>query len=220
MPLWDSADLLSLCKLYARRPENDQAMPPASWYSFLSHVQPQAFSDLVTRFPDLAYGPPLLLSTTDGGFTYGFGSDVDGDPIRAMGHAQVFASLPAIPDDPLELDEDFIVEGAILRIPSNRSRQFSAGPYARVALRPDTEISATVAPVLQPKPARMLLVWAALEAWASRPGAGARPGYYAAKYRDELTRVWTDLATAYNRSGGQGAWYTALDLASAGQLNV
>lgn len=225
MALWDAADLLDRCRRHARRPVSDQAMPDANWYAFLTEAQPEAHGDLVSRFPDLAYTAPALLVSADGGYTYGFGNDADGDAARPMGHAEIYPNLQSIPDNPLTPGDDFLYEGALIRMLSNRTRLFSAGPYARMALAPDTPVSATSPPVLQPKPARVLLMWKALESWAARPGSGADPDYYAKRYDAALAKVWTDLATAYNRMGAQaagaggGAWWTALDLGANG-LNV
>lgn len=215
MAIYDSPWLLARCKQYARRPATDQAMPDTAWYSFLTDAQAEVFSDLFSRYPDLAYSAPVLLTTADGGRTYTFGLDASGDPIRPMGHTEVYDSLAAIPDSPLVLGDDFLLEGGLLRVPGNATRAFSAGPYARFVLRPDREITAAQNPTLQPKSARMLLVWKALEAWASRPGSGASPSYYAKRYEDVLFKTLTELATAYNQQAAQGNarhWYSTLDL--------
>jgi hypothetical protein len=223
--LWDSADLARRCVLHARRPAIDQAMPAANWYDFLTEAQPEAHSDLVTRFPDLAYGAPLLLVSADGGKTYPFGVDAAGDAIRPMGHAEIYPSLASIPDAPLSPGEDFIFEGALLRIPNNKTRLFPAGPYARLVIRPDTAISAASQPVLQPKAARLLLVWKALEYWAARPGSGQAPEYYERKYLQYRDKMWLELATAYNAMGAQApgvglrVWWSRLDMGASG-LNV
>lgn len=218
MALYDSADLLARCKLHARRPATDQAMPDASWYQLLTEAQPEVHDDLFTRYPDLAYGPPSLLLTADGGFTYTFGLDAAGDAVRPMGHAELYPSLASIPDSPLLPGEDFLIEGGRIRMLGNQARTFQAGPYVRMVVQPDTAITAAAQPVLLPKSARMLYVWLALEAWAARPGSGVAPDQYRRRYTETRMAIWTRLATAYNQQASQAAgagarpWYSLLDL--------
>ena len=391
MALWDTADLLTRCKLHARRPATDASMPDATWYSFLTEAQAEVFSDLFTRYPDLQYSAPALLTSSDGGKTYGFGTEVvpatitytavgdgawtanntpartaqaliaadgtaldylvstiigggtntfysravvftgngqktirfriarssayglhgvalydttnlayamyanidysgttpvvtassfggraagtilsvtdmndgtfevvarsngilashtntlfvyvglatspavvgfyignvrlsdgSGDAIRPMGHAEIYPSLAAIPSSPLLPGSDFVVEGSLIRIAGNRSQAFASGPYARFVARPDTALGLGVDPTLFPKNARMLLVWKALEAWASRPGSGASPNYFMAKYQAAREAMWIELATEYNKQAGSsamGSWWTGADLMRAG----
>lgn len=201
MPLFDSADILARCKLLARRPPVDQAVPDASWYAWLTEAQAEVYPDIFSRFPDQGYSAPVLMTSTDSGKTYKFGTDADGGLVRAGGHAEIFPNLNAVPSSPLVAGEDFMWEGGLLRMPNNRTRSFNGGPYARFVLHPDAPISATVQPLLQPKHARMLLVYKALEQWASRPGSGARPDYYEQKYNKLLNKIFLEFATAYNGQG-------------------
>jgi hypothetical protein len=203
--LWSSPDLLRRVKQYARRPAVDTSVTDDMWYDFMTEAEVEVFSDLFSRFPQAQYSAPQLLVTTDGGYTYTFGDDADGDPVYPMGYAQIFPDLRSIPDSPLIFGEDYELEGYLLRIPGNRTRTFSAGPYARFVSRPDVAIADDVNPLLWPKEARMLLVWKALESWASRPGSGADPTYYERQYDLTLTKELTKLATAYNRSAGDSS---------------
>ena len=200
MALFDSAALLAKCKFLARRPSTDSSVSDAQWYTLLTDAQPKAYRDLFTRFPDLQYGAPTLMSTsTDGGKTYAFGTDAEGNPIRPMGHAELYEKIGDIPDWPLTPGIDFIAEGTQIRIPNNQTRTFVDGaPYYRMVQRPMTAIDGSNQPTLYPKSARMLLVWAALEMWAMRPGSGADPAYFAAKYKEDKDSIYTDLATQYN----------------------
>jgi hypothetical protein len=216
--LWSAPDLLRRCKQYARRPAVDQAVPDTMWYDFLTEAQLVVFDDLFTRFPAAQYSAPLLMTTTDGGYTYTVGTDVDGDPVYPMGFTQFFPDLRSIPDSPLTLGVDFEQEGYLLRVPGNRPRTFSSGPYARFVATPEVAITETANPLLFPKSTRMLLVWKALESWASRPGSGADPLYYDARYQVARERAWIALATQYTRTGGLGPWWTIADLATVGSL--
>lgn len=220
MALWDSAYLLARCKYLARRPATDQAVTDTNWYELLTLAQPEVAADLFTRVPDLQYSAPVLMTSSDGGYTFGWGNDAGGDPIRPTGHAEIYPDLRSIPDYPLIPGVDFLFEGAKIRIPNNRTRTFSSGPYSRFVARPDTEITALVAPTIQPKQARILLVWKALEFWASRPGSGAKPSYYEGRYKDALEKILLDLRTSYNMSGVQPAggleraWWYSGDLSN------
>jgi hypothetical protein len=199
-------------------------MPNDSWYTFLTLAQGEVYPALFSRFPDLAFSAPILLTTADGGYTYTFGTDADGAAVRPSGHAEIYPDLQSIPDSPLLPGADFLLEGALIRIPNHRTRTFANGPYARMVLRPDTPISASVQPLLQPKNLRMLLVWKALESWASRPGSGASPTYYTQQYDKALRLAWEDLATTYNRQAAASVetdrWHTHLDFAQSGYLNT
>lgn len=220
MALWDSPDLLRRCRQLARRPATDQAVTGLMWYDWLTEAEAEIFATLSAIRPEQFVSAPRLMTTTDGGYTYIFGLDAAGDPIRPLGHAEIYPSLAAIDDDPLVDGDDYLLEGALIRIPNNKTRSWPAGPYARVTLRPDTALSDTSHPILQPKDARMLMVYKALEKWASRPGSGASPAGYIASYDKLYDTVLMQLATAYNRGGPVNSrWWTGLDLGGSG-LNV
>ncbi len=176
-------------------------MPDASWYASLTEAQSEVYPEIFSRFPDVAYGAPVRLTSADGGKTYTFGLDATGTALYPMGHVELYPNLSAIPNSPMSPGEDFMIEGALVRIPNNRTRLFSAGPYARFYASPDVPVSATQEPLLFPKHARMLLVYKALEQWASRPGSGAKPEYYEGKYSKFLNKLFLEFATQYNRSG-------------------
>ena len=185
-------------------------MPDAHWFAFLTEAQSEAYADLFSRYPDLGYGPPILMTTSDNGATYSFGIDADGDPIRATGHAEIYPNLKAIPSSPLSPGEDYMIEGGLIRIPHGTTRRFNGGPYARLVLDPDTPITSLNEPELLPKHARMLLVYKALQKWASRPGSGARPEYYDGEYNKYLNKVFIQMATAYNRQAHTSQGSTGL----------
>ena len=223
MAMWDTADLLARAKRLARRPATDQAVPDTSWYAWLTEAQQAVYTDLFSRFPDFAYSAPVLLTTADGGLTYTFGLDASGDAIRPTGSAELYPTLNSIPDSPMQPGTDFIFEGGKIRFPGGRTRTFTGGPYARFVADPDVAIAAGVNPQLQPKAARMLLVYKALEQYASRPGSGADPRQWEDRYNKELTRLFLRFSTNFNRQGAQAAganqdavWYYSGDLGQSG----
>ena len=219
--LWGSADLVRRCKQYARRPATDMAVDDDMWFDWLTEAQAQVFHDLFSRYPQLQTSAAVLMTSSDGGYTYTFGTDVDGEPLYPMGFAQIFPDLRSIPDSPLMAGVDYEVEGYLIRIPGGRPRSFAAGPYARFVTMPDQAISLDANPLLFPKEARMLLVWKALQSWASRPGSGATPVYYEKEYEVALVRIWTKLATTFNTMGDFAyKWWSGPDLVVRGFLNV
>lgn len=197
-------------------------MPAVNWYDFLTEAQPEVYQDVFSVFPEMGFSAPLLLTTADGGLTYTFGLDAGGvDLIRPMGHTELYPSLTAIPDDPLIIGEDFLVEGSLIRTLNHKARTFTAGPYARFTLLPEAAIDAATQPQLMPKHARMLLVWKALASWAARPGSGASPERYEAKYTSGKQSLFMELGSAYNRQqSGGGKWYNVRDLVASGGLNL
>jgi hypothetical protein len=202
MATWDSADLLARCKRFARRPTTDESYPDPDWYASLTEAQAEAITDLAARAPDALYPPPVLLTSADGGKTYTFGTDPAGDLEFPLGHAEIYASLKNIPDEPLEPGLDFIVEGQRIRIPNDRTKTFTDGPYARFVVQPRA-IDASTQPTLQPKSARIMIVFKAVEKWASRPGSGADPSYWGRQYDSAFGKSLLALRTQYNMAAAQ-----------------
>lgn len=223
MAMWDSAYLLQECKDGARRPGVDQAMPDAKWFRFLTAAQVEAYTDLFTSFPDFGYSAPVQLVTLDGGLTYVWPVDADGDRRQPSGHTEVYPTLSAIPDSPLTPGVDFIFERGLIRFPGGRTRNFPNGPWSRFVADPDAAITASANPQLQPKVARLLLVYKALEKAARRPGSGMKPDEYRGLYSEYLQKMFKRFATAWNRQGAQAAgadservWWYSGDLGSGG----
>jgi hypothetical protein len=188
--------LLQRCKRYARRPSTDAAFADADWYALLTEAQDDAFEDIASRSPNALYSAPVQLTTADSGKTYTFGTDEASANLYAMGHMEIYPDLASIPDRPLLPGKDYMLEGNKIRIPSNLTVTFSAGPYARFVSRPGI-IDGSTQPTF-PKPGRMMLVYKALEKWASRPGSGTDPEYWGKQYDEQFTRFLTDLRTQFN----------------------
>jgi hypothetical protein len=219
--LWSSPDLLRRCKQHARRPATDTAVTDDMWYDWLTEAQTEVFQDLFSRYPALQTSAAVQMTSPDGGYTYTFGTDADGDPLYPMGWTQIFPNQRSIPDAPLVNGVDYEVEGYLIRMPNGSSRTFLNGPYARFVTMPDAAVTEDANPLLFPKEARILLVWKALASWARRQGSGADPNVYEEKYQDGLMRVWTKLATTFNTVGPfTYKWWSGPDLIVSGGLNV
>jgi hypothetical protein len=217
--LWSSPDLLRRCKQHARRPATDTSVTDDIWYDWMTEAQTEVFHDLFSRYPALQTSAAILMTSSDGGYTYTFGTDIDGDPLFPMGFAEIFPNLRSIPDSPLVPGSDYEVEGYLIRIPNGRTRTFADGPYARFVTMPDQAVNDDTNPLLYPKEARILLVWKALASWARRSGSGADPNVYEAKYQEGLNRLWIKLATTFNTVGPfTYRWWSGPDLLVSGQL--
>lgn len=227
MPALDRADLLARFKLWAKFPTAGTApLEDDEIDLFLSEGQQEAAAEIAQHCPWLMFGAPTLLTSADGGVTYDFPDDADGDPITPLAveiYAQVggrelyAASYGA-------LGGDFVIEGQRIRMPGNHAFTFTAGPYARFVTVP-LAISATTEPTLKPKEARPLIalyaarkfarlgglldespfVLEAADLWEGKPnGRGVRSG----GLRDALKLQYrTRMAPAIN--GGATVWWRA-----------
>lgn len=173
MAKYDSADLLARCIRNAQRPAGDAAQTPADWYAFLTEAQDEWFMHFASIVPETLYGDPVILTTTDNGLTYRFGTDADGNPVFPMGHAEIRASpggAVLIPTTDWGSSGDYVLEGDRIRWPNGTRRTFgSTGPVARF-ITPPGVIDDASQPVLKPAFARVLLVYRALAKWARRGG--------------------------------------------------
>lgn len=172
MALWDAADLLERCQRAADRPTTDESMAPADWYAFLTEAQFEWITHLASICPATQYGAPVQLVSADGGYTYDFPDDADGDPLFPMGQLEIRATRSGAllqPGNDWSDRGDYVPEGTRIRMPNGRSRTFPQGPWARY-IAPPAAISASSAPTMQPKHARILLVYRACRKWASKGG--------------------------------------------------
>lgn len=165
MSLWDSADILARCKRALNRPSTDEALSDADWYAFATEAQSRVYTLLATHCPEAVYSAPTLMSTSDDGATYTFGTD-SGLPtsyqnVFAMGHVEIRSAragqllLPGTDWD--EGGETYVPDGDKIRWPGGRTRTFSDGPYARF-VQPPGVIDGSTAPTLEPAFARILIV--------------------------------------------------------------
>lgn len=160
MGLMDYADMKRLLKGRVGRPETDELFSIDAtddvYDDCLTQAQTRINQLLGIHVPDAIWPVAELLTSSDGGLTYGFGDDADGDAIFAFGHFQLFANREQIPDNPLIEGVDFWVSGTVLRMPNNSPRVFSDGPYALFA-SPSNVVDSTHEPVV-PKIARLCML--------------------------------------------------------------
>lgn len=151
---WQSADLLTRFNEYAGRPAADD-ITDITKYRVLADAQ----DEVVQRITGIvktatSVTAPTLMTTADGGLTYTFGVDGNGYPLYPL-NARIFPALSAVPDYPWTPGLDYLDEGTVVRMPNTTPW---AGPLYWYGVTPPQEISASVQPILQPPPARILIV--------------------------------------------------------------
>lgn len=199
MATWDSADLLSRVRRYINRPTDDELVTDAFVYALLTEAQTEVLAEIATLAPLAQMGAPVLLTTTDSGVTYTFGTDANGHAVFPLA-CEVYGTVEG-----RELRAcswlswgDFVIEGDKIRMPGNRALTFDDGPYARF-VRADASISASIEPILKPAPARILLVYKALIAFAAVGGLRDPSPWeekYVAAWKTWLTAMRTQFADA------------------------
>lgn len=211
MATYDSADLLAKCRLFAKRPTTDATTPDADWYSFLTLAQQEAYHDISVRCPAALLGAPTALTAAGDNKTFTFGTDANGYAIVPWGHARIYPSLAAIPHDPWVEGSDYVYEGTKIRMPSDTT--WPSTLYGQWVTQP-ADISASTQPSLQPGPARILLVYKAVELWAA--AGGIRPALEESmgrRYMQGLAQ-WLLAWRTTPGSATTGAGGTALGLAT------
>lgn len=162
-----TAELLAGFKFYALRPSTDESLTDAQIYILLSEAQKHVYGMVALHFPEVLMTAPTIMSTADGGKTYTFASSV-----FPFGQVEIRSSLNGnlmIPGSWWDSNADYVWEGDQIRIPNNRSRTFTDGPYARYMAMP-TDIGASQEPTLKPAFARSLILFYALYLWSERGG--------------------------------------------------
>lgn len=170
---YDTADLLARCQRAALRPGTDAQQTPADWYAFLTEAQDEWYNYLSAICPQALMGPPTVLTTPDGGITYYFGTDTDGNNIFPIGSVEI-RTAPAgtllMPAAEWSNSYGFVQEGDHIRWPNAQKRYYgTTGPIARF-ITPPGIIDATHEPTFKPLSARPLLVYRACAKWARRGG--------------------------------------------------
>lgn len=190
MAEFDTADLLAECKMLANRPTGDTSATVSTtddvWYKFLSRAEQRWKGIVASIAPEAMYGDPVQLTTADGGYTYVFPNDADGNRIVPIGHVEVRESRTGrllVPGAEFDPDADFAYEGGKIRWGRARSRLFTDGPYARY-VTPAAGISAALQPTLLPRFARAVLAPEACKLYARRMKMDPRP------FIDEVKERW------------------------------
>jgi hypothetical protein len=172
MATYTASNLLTLFNTYAGRPESGDAISDATKYDYLTRAQDVVIADFASRIPEplyshVAYGSTPTLTALDSTNQVFFfsSSNVNGDYEFPIGKANIYDSLSAIPDNPLVEGQDYLWEGAYIRIPSNRSH--SGTLYWRGVAAAAVLSSSGSTLTLSPPPARVLVVYEAVRQFAT-----------------------------------------------------
>ena len=163
---WNSADLLRRFNVLAGRPDAD-GMTPAKKFAYLADAQDSVLTKIASIVPNVLYGAPAALTSSDGGYTWTFGTDGDGYELFPIGKAHIYPDLQSIPTAPLRPGIDYLDEGTRIRMPNQVPWD---GTLYWYGITPPGLLSATVAPVLQPPSARILIVIEAVMQFAESAG--------------------------------------------------
>lgn len=167
MPAWDSPDLLARVKRYAKRPSVDEAFDNGDWYALLTEAEQKWKPILAVHMPGPMYNAPQQLTKVGDGETYTFPDETD-PPLAIELYTGPNGNVltPGAYHDP---NADYVWEGTRIRMVRGRARTFSDGPYGRWVSAPG-EIDEETDSTIQPAKNRVLLVFDALERWASIGG--------------------------------------------------
>jgi hypothetical protein len=211
---YESSDLLAWFNRLAGRPDSDALTDPVK-YQWLADAQQSVVSRIAAIIPRVLYGAPALLTTADSGKTFTFGTDTNGDAITPMGKVGIYTSLESVPDSPWVEGVDYLAEGVRIRIPGNQA--YAGSLYWR-GITPPVDLSASVEPVLQPPPARELIVLKAVQDFAE---SAEQDLTLAAAMHGRFTLAFASWMLTYRtqyRSGGVLAPLTSSSSSALGVL--
>lgn len=214
MPTYDSPDLLALTRVECRQPTTADFPQDADVYQMLSRGQEDMIFRLSTTVPESQYGAPTLLTSADGGNTFTFGTDSDGNNIVPLGAVEIYRILEGVGDPNSECTSpaDYLFEGDRIRSPNNQP-WMGPGPYARF-ITPPLKIAALVAPVIKPIQARECLVYfGASKLWRvlgnADNAAASMQDYERCFARNQLAlRVQFNAQNAVAGLSGNGRWWS------------
>lgn len=153
--LWSSPDILARAKRLLNRPSTDEALTDEDWYEFATEANAHWMEQFTLHAPErlLQDYPPVVLTSSDGGYTYQFASEPLYAEVRASPSGRVL-----IPGPEWDPGADYAIEGQTMRIPNGKTRSFTNGPWARYVPVPG-RVDADNDPTLRPKQARRLIVY-------------------------------------------------------------
>lgn len=213
---WDSARCLAKFNELSGRPVSNDPMTDAAKYLRMSDAQNEVFQDIAPRCGKilvskaLAASTPTLTASADNR-VFTFGTDISTtDAEFPIGRVRIFPSLASIPDSPWVEGVDYLNEGTQIRLPNNR--QYSGTLYWRgdAAL---ANITASVAPSLQPPPARVLIVYKAVQILCDEAGRDPALADKMERMYDKALKRWCLVWKTQFSSGSGAGIFSGLDLA-------
>lgn len=215
---WTSADLSRRLLGYLGRGNGGVMAYDELWtedrtFDVLADAQETVYTELMPYVPNVFVSEPTRLTTSDGGITYDFAS-------YPFGHVEIYAQdsgareLHAASYGTFGCADVFVFEGDRIRMVGNQPRTFSAGPYARYSGYP-LRLTADQEPMLDPPPARELILWKALELAALVNGAQYDEKPFTQKYEQAKARWllnWKTQKSArqHGNRTAEGRWWLTL----------
>lgn len=164
MAQYDSADLLARTRADLQRPSIDEDATDTVLYGYLEEGQTYWVSQIAASWPEVMYGAPVLMTTSDSGRTYTVGPDIIGKmEVRNGQNGPQLLSGPDWADT-----TGFVQEGKVARMPRGVARN-GLSLYARYVAVPGL-LNASNQPVLMPAFLRLLLVARACALYCLRGG--------------------------------------------------
>lgn len=167
MAEFDTADLVSRCQLYRRRPSTDEATTTPNWYTMLSDAERHWKRIIAAHYPKQMYGAPQALTSSDGGYTYTFPSS-EQSPLAVLVLSSPTGTV-LNPGPYWSSEHDYVLESGQIRMTLGRARTFADGPYARFVTAP-AAITESVTSTIKPVELRQIIVYHACALDAMRGG--------------------------------------------------
>ncbi len=193
---WGSQALLARFNRMAGRASAGgatDAIPDTAKYDRLADAQNDVILAIAAVAPKGLYGAPTAMTTADGGHTFTYGTDANGEAIYPLGMTSIYTSLDCVPNYPWQPNADYLDEGTQIRIPNNI---VWSGPLYWYGIAAPPRMSASVQPTLQPLPARILIAIKAVQSFAEE---GARNLALADEMTARWDREWPMIVTTMRR---------------------
>lgn len=189
---WQSTDLLSRFQSWAQLPASNGPISDANLYQRLSDAQDQVILECANLMGRILFTPPFQMTSSDGGYTYGYGNDGNGYALFPLA-GYVYPTEQAIPGYPWVPQRDYLDEGTVIRGLYNTV--IPLAPWFYGIVQP-AQLSASTQPVIQPTPSRVLIVIEAVKLYAQE---GNRDQNLAAAMQVRWDEQWPRWATAIRR---------------------
>lgn len=209
MAMWNAADCLSQFNDKAGRPYgvSETVFTDVRKYALLSRAQSRVVALLAGRMPDVLYpamtdGSLPTLTTSDGGYTYTFGTDTYGNSLAPIGNVALYANEADAPNAPLRLGVDYY-RATPQSIAFPNGNTYGGTLYWR-GITPPADIDAAHDPGLYPEASRELIVIEAARQYGTQQPTDA---LLVAAMQAEWQRAWPEWCLVWQdqfRSGG--AW--------------
>lgn len=158
---YDTNDCIARIRRYLPQPGNLDFPTNDDLYAMMYEAENEVKRDILQCCPWLMLQAPVLMTTSDSGLTWTFGTDANTNAITPYGAYAIYRRKEDVPDFPMERGVEYIDENVRIRMPANRPDAISypdGAPYYYGAV-PTVAIDGSTAPSLVPADARILTVW-------------------------------------------------------------